>query len=89
MKQRRNWWNFAARTGTFAYAPAVESNGVMQQQKRVRPIPMLIICLIVKFQLQRCLLDDATEDRIMGLLIVIVFFTVAAVKLYSLYLSPT
>ena len=73
-KQRRNRSNFAADKRTFANAPAVESNGALQRQKWYRPIPMLIICLIVEFELKRYLLDDATEDRIMVLLMVVEFF---------------
>ena len=74
MKQRRNRWNFPAGTTTVAYDPATESNGALQQQKWLHPIPMFIICLIVEFQLQRCLPHDDTEDRIMGPLMVVVFF---------------
>ena len=73
MKRRQNRWNFAAGTRTFAYAPAVESNGALQQQKWVRPIPTCIMRLIVEFELQRCLPHDATEDRIMGPPMVVVF----------------
>ena len=78
MKQRRNRWNSAADTRTFAYDPAVESNRALQQQKWVRPIPIVTSCLIVEFELQRCLPDDATEDRIMVPLMVVVFSTVTS-----------
>ena len=74
MKQRRNRWNFAAYMRTFACDRTAQSKGRIQQQKWLRPIPRLIICLIVEFELQRCLPDDATEDRIMVPLMVVVFY---------------
>ena len=78
MKRRRNRWNFAAGTRGFAYDPAAQSKGVLQQQKWLSPITTFIICLIVEFQLQKYFPDDATEDLIMGPLMVIAFLSVTS-----------